>query len=371
MSHEIRTPLNGIVAVADLLSRGNLAPAELELLEIIRSSGDALSHLLADILDQARIESGQIAIESAPFQLGDVARATAALCRLSADERGVPIEVVLAPELDQLVLGDAVRVRQVLTNLLSNAVKFTDTGKITLTGERTGGDTARFTVRDTGVGFDEDTRTRIFGRFQQADNSITRKFGGTGLGLTISRDLAELMGGVLDCESRPGVGSTFWFEAPLPPAEVEVSPALPLTQVGPAPGQAAPTDRVPRILVADDHPTNRKVVELMLSAHAEVISVVNGAEAVTAFREGDFDVVLMDMQMPVMDGLTAVREIRRLEAGQQRTPIIMLTANALPEHVAASLAAGADRHLEKPFTTHALTSAINETLAAAARASAA
>jgi PAS domain S-box-containing protein len=355
MSHEIRTPLNGIVAVADILSTGDLGQRERELVEIIRASSDTLGRLLSDILDLARVESGQIRIDNAPFHLGDVVRSTVALCRLRGDERGVPIEIDLSPDIDRMVNGDLVRVRQVVTNLLSNAVKFTQTGRITVTGVRTGAGLARLAVKDTGVGFDPEMKERIFGRFQQADDSITRKFGGTGLGLAISRDLADLMGGGLDCDSTPGAGSTFWFEAPLEPVDVVLDDAPPADA-------SMDPDRVPRILLADDHPTNRKIVELMLEKQADVVSVVNGAEAVEAFRTSAFDVILMDMQMPVMDGLTAVRAIRRLAAAGDRIPIIMLTANALPEHVQASLSAGADFHLEKPFTFVTLTAAINEVL---------
>lgn len=364
MSHEIRTPLNGIVAVADILSTADLGARERELVEIIRSSGDTLGRLLSDILDLARVESGQIKIESAPFHLGDMVRSTVALCRLRGDERGVPIEVSLSPDIDRTVSGDIVRVRQIVTNLLSNAVKFTSTGKVLITGVRTATGMARLSVKDTGVGFDPDMKDRIFGRFQQADDSITRKFGGTGLGLAISRDLAELMGGLLDCDSTPGVGSTFWFEAPLEAVDIVVEAA-------PAANAAMDPDRVPRVLLADDHPTNRKIVQLMLENQADVVSVVNGAEAVEAFRTGQFDVILMDMQMPVMDGLTAVREIRRLPDGGDRIPIIMLTANALPEHVLASRSAGADLHLEKPFTFVSLTAAINQVLARKAASQAA
>lgn len=353
MSHEIRTPLNGIVAVADILSRADLQPKDRELVQIIQSSGDTLERLLSDILDLARIESHQINIEIAPFHLGDLARSTAALARLRADEKGVSVEMLLDPEVDRIMSGDMVRVRQVLTNLLSNAVKFTKAGRVLLTGSRTAEGSVRFVVEDTGVGFDPDTKARIFGRFQQADDTITRRFGGSGLGLAISRELVELMGGGLDCHSTPGKGSTFWFELPLEAAyATEPSP--------PPPGGTKQSAHLPRVLVADDHPTNRKVVELMLQNQAEVVCVENGEEAVQAFRSGVFDLVLMDMQMPVMDGLTAVREIRRGESCTARVPIVMLTANALPEHVAASLAAGADLHLDKPITAASLFAAMAE-----------
>jgi len=359
MSHEIRTPLNGIVAIADILSRAELPAKAQELIQIIQASGETLERLLSDILDLARVESHQITIEVAPFHLGELARATAALARLRADEKGVQVDVRLDAQVDRVMAGDMVRVRQVLTNLLSNAVKFTAAGRVRLTVSRTDAGPVRFVVKDTGVGFDQDAKERVFGRFQQADDTITRRFGGSGLGLAISRELVGLMGGALDCDSTPGVGSSFWFEIPLEPGEA--------ADARPGPRSAgAQSANLPRVLVADDHPTNRKVVELMLEGHAQVVSVENGEQAVSAFKSGAFDLVLMDMQMPVMDGLTAVREIRRGEDVAAHAPIIMLTANALPEHVAASLAAGADLHLDKPITAASLFAAIDEATARSA-----
>jgi len=359
MSHEIRTPLNGVVAVADMLARADLGEREQEMVEIIRSSGDTLQRLLSDVLDLARIESGKITIETAPFHAGDLVRGVAALSQLRCDEKGVQLKVAVAPDLDGLVSGDMVRVRQVVTNFLSNAVKFTEAGSIQVTAERTASGMARFTVADTGVGFDPASKARVMGRFQQADSSITRRFGGTGLGLAICVELAGLMGGSVDCDSTPGEGARFWLELPLPPAEMEVAAAAAASTTPDQGGRL-------RILVADDHPTNRRVVELMLADVADLVSVENGREALDALLVGPaFDLVLMDMQMPVMDGLTAVREIRRLEAAhaKPRLPIIMLTANAMPEHIADATAAGADLHLGKPFTAQALFDAIGESIA--------
>ncbi|AZS23021.1 response regulator [Caulobacter sp. FWC26] len=217
-------------------------------------------------------------------------------------------------------------------------------------------------MRDTGPGFSPADKDRIFERFQQADNSMTRRFGGVGLGLTIARDLVALMGGKLDCESTPGVGSRFWFTLPLPP--LEAGDAVE-TDVSQGPGEESVlSEGLLKVLVADDHPANRRIVEIMLDGSAEVISVENGQEAVQVFQRQRPDLVLMDMQMPVMDGLTAIEEIRRLEiaAGQTRLPIIMLTANAAEEHVRASLRAGADRHLAKPITAETLFTALQAVL---------
>lgn len=362
MSHEIRTPLNGVVAMADALARSELGPREREMVDIVRASSDTLERLLSDILDTAKIESGQITIEPAPFHLADVVRETAALWRPIADEKGVALTIGIRPEAERLVHGDVVRVRQILTNLVSNALKFTAAGEVRLNIEDGADDHVRFTVTDTGVGFEPDQRDRIFGRFHQADGSITRRFGGTGLGLTISRDLADLMGGSLNCVSQPGAGSRFWFEVPLPTVYAGQSGEVPVPR--------NEESTVPlRILLADDHPANRKVVEILLAGTgAELVGVANGSEALEAFRAGGFDLVLMDMQMPVMDGLTATTEIRAFERerGWGRTPLLMLTANAMPEHIEAGREAGSDGHLAKPVTMATLFAGIAQVLASSA-----
>ncbi|MBN9464909.1 ATP-binding protein [Brevundimonas sp.] len=356
MSHEIRTPLNGIVGMADLLCRSELGSRDREIAQIIRDSGTTLERLLSDILDLARIEARQMPVDTAPFHLGEAARATIALLRLKAEEKGIVLRLALDPDVDGMVMGDISRVRQVLTNLVSNAVKFTAIGEVAVFVKRRDADTIRFTVTDTGIGFSPD-QIDVFGRFQQADSSITRQFGGSGLGLAISKELVEWLGGSLSCTSRPGVGSSFWFDLPLPGCALEVQADLS--------AEPETIDRALRILVADDHPTNLKVVGLILGPiGAEVVSVANGAEAVLAFRSQPFDLVLMDMQMPVLDGLAAVREIRALEgeADRRPVPVLMLTANAMPEHVEAGRLAGADGHVSKPVTSATLIAAIGEAL---------
>ena len=361
MSHEIRTPMNGVVAGADLLARQDLPEAARELVGIIRNSSVMLERLLGDILDLARIEAGRVTVEDQPFHLGDLLRVVEDSARLSMSDKAVDFTVTVLPELNAVVTGDPVRLRQVLVNLISNANKFTEEGSVSLTAFRGDDGAVRFTVADTGIGFDEAEKDKIFERFQQADASIPRRFGGSGLGLSISRELVGLMGGTLDCDSRPNEGARFWFSLPLPASTAAVHACCD--------ADALEGERAVRILLADDHPTNRRVVELILADAAEVVSVENGREAVRAFTADAVDVVLMDVQMPVMDGLSAVREIRRLEQerGAGRAPIIMLTANAGDEHVAASRLAGADLHIEKPITATALFSALNEVLAQAHR----
>ncbi|HEY1072618.1 hybrid sensor histidine kinase/response regulator [Brevundimonas sp.] len=365
MSHEIRTPLNGVVAMADALGQRNLAPDEHEMAEVIRSSGVTLERLLSDILDSARIESGQVTIEQAPFHLGRTVQDVIGLWRVPAGEKGVALVADVHPSLHAVVDGDAVRVRQILTNLVSNALKFTVEGEVSLKVEPAEDGRVRFTIRDTGVGFDAEQKARIFGRFQQADGSITRRFGGTGLGLAISRELAALMGGTLECDSTPGQGAAFWFEIPLSPSAVAPAPAAEIATAVDV--RARPMS----VLLADDHPANRKVIEVMLSATAmELTAVEDGRQALDAFTRGDFDLVLMDMQMPVMDGLTATAAIRAFEMqnGRTPTPILMLTANAMAEHVEAGRAAGADGHLTKPLTLAALFDGIASVMAQGERA---
>ncbi len=359
MSHEIRTPLNGVVSMADALARRDLEPQEHEMVELIRSSSATLERLLSDILDSAKIEAGQVTLERAAFDLEQAVGDVVALWRARAEETGVALEVEFDPALPDRVEGDPVRVRQVLTNLVSNALKFTAEGTVRLSVASAGGDRVSFRVSDTGVGFDADQKARIFGRFQQADGSITRRYGGTGLGLAISSTLVELMGGELDCDGTPGEGATFWFDIPLPCAQAGVA-----ADAGAL--EADASDRPLRILLADDHPANRKVVEIMLSATPmELVTVEHGRQAVEAFGAGGFDLVLMDMQMPVMDGLTATTAIRALEQerGLTRTPVLMLTANAMAEHVEAGRAAGADGHLAKPITMETLFTAIDTVMA--------
>ncbi|MBW8302959.1 MAG: response regulator, partial [Brevundimonas sp.] len=350
MSHEIRTPLNGVIGLAQALSKTGLTPQQAEMLDLIQSSGRTLQVLLSDILDLARVESGRLELSEEAFDLGRAVREAAQLYEASARDKGLQFFVEIAPEVDCWIKGDLVRLKQILTNLVSNAVKFTSEGFVCLIAApgpaRDGAPTLRFSVEDTGIGFDGQTRERLFSRFEQADGAITRKFGGSGLGLAISRQLAEMMGGELDCESEPGGGSAFILAVPFKSATAPVA-----TAAGTLDAEAAAHGTV-RVLLADDHPVNRRVVEVLLAQAAVALtSVEDGAQAVQAMRDGGFDLILMDMQMPVMDGLSATREIRLHEAamGLGRTPIVMLTANALPEHVSAAEAAGADRHLPKPF----------------------
>jgi signal transduction histidine kinase/ActR/RegA family two-component response regulator len=356
MSHEIRTPLNGVLGIADALGRTRLTAQQASMVRIIHDSGEALDALLGDILDLARVEAGEIALDPQPVKVSDICASVAALFADRAREKGLTLGFELGAGVETPVLADPLRLRQILTNLVANAVKFTQAGAVTLAASRTGA-AFRLEVRDTGCGFDPALKDGLFQRFRQADGSATRQHGGAGLGLPLCQRLAALMGGRLDCDSTPGAGSVFVLEADFPAVEAA------------APAATVAEARAPRVLVVDDNAVNRQVLELILdSAGVDHAAAENGRDALAAFQGGDFDAVLMDIQMPVMDGLEATRRIRRWEAetGTRERPIIIVSANCLPEHVAAGEAAGANGHIAKPVSAGKVLSALTEGLARAA-----
>jgi signal transduction histidine kinase len=357
MSHEIRTPLNGVLAMAQIMALGELSAVQRERLEVVHQSGEALLAVLNDVLDLSKIEAGKMELEPVEFELADLARDAEAAYGEVARRRGLELVVELrAPEGDRR-RGDVGRLRQIASNLLSNAVKFTERGVVRLTLQieplaAGGGEALRLTVQDTGIGIPADKLPILFQKFTQVDSSTTRRFGGTGLGLAICRELAELMGGRMWVDSREGEGSTFHLLAPLPrasarPAYAAPAPA-PLSLGGP---------RAPRVLAAEDNPANQLVLRtIMQTFGAQLTLVADGRAAVEAWRGGAFDLVLMDIQMPVMDGVAATLAIREAEAeaeaqgyGAPRTPIVALSANAMTHQVKAYLAAGMDMHLAKPL----------------------
>ena len=365
MSHEIRTPLNGVIGVVDALARSDLTAAQREMVDLIRESGVTLASLVSDILDLSRIEAGGLELEDGVFDLTETLSGPLAMARMNAQAKGLAFTARFASAARGRFRGDGVRLRQVVGNLLSNAVKFTETGAIEVEvdcEDTSQGDTLiRGVVRDTGIGFDASQAEQLFGRFNQIDATMTRRFGGSGLGLAICRSLVERMGGEITARSRPGEGSTFQFVVRLPR---EVEAAAPLAS--PAAPTVTPGARALHVLLAEDNPANQKVVELLLSPFdVDLKTVENGALAVDALRHEPFDLVLMDLQMPVMDGLTATRAIRRWEAeqpGGRRTPIVVLSANAMAHHCAEALAAGADLHVAKPLTGAALLAGIEQAL---------
>jgi signal transduction histidine kinase/ActR/RegA family two-component response regulator len=354
MSHELRTPLNGVVAVSETLAREQTTPRGRELAELIVSSGRLLEQVLTDILDFSKIEAGEMRIEVGEFDTDVLTGRIAQLHAAAAEAKGLKLTWGVDDAARGIWRGDAVRITQILSNLLSNAVKFTEAGDIDLRVGRTEAGLT-FAITDTGIGFDDETAARLFKRFEQADASITRRFGGTGLGLAICRLLAGLMGGEVTAESRVGQGSVFTVTLPLE----RIADSAGETQ-SETPHETASIEGA-HVLLAEDHPTNQRVVRLILEAAGVRLDVVeNGRLALERLAEQPYDLVLMDMQMPEMDGLTATKLLRGQEiaAGGRRTPVIMLTANALDEHVRASLEAGADSHLSKPVRADTLLAAV-------------
>ncbi|MFD3265278.1 ATP-binding protein [Phenylobacterium ferrooxidans] len=366
MSHEIRTPLNGVIGVVAALAQTELSPAQREMVGLIETSGLTLERLVSDILDLSKIEAGRLEIETAPFHLAEALEGVLHINRLKAEEKGLAFAADVDDAAHGEFLGDSVRLKQVVGNLLSNAVKFTEQGGVRLRVSLTeaGDGPAHLTVeiRDTGVGFDAETGANLFQRFSQADSTITRRFGGTGLGLSICKAIVEMMGGEISASSEPGRGSLFRATFPLPRVRTADPDARPADDAS-----GAPLTRVDalRVLLAEDHPINQKVVQLILAPlGAEITVTEDGAQALAAFRTSLFDLVLMDMQMPVMDGLTATMALRDEERrrGGPRTPIIMLSANAMIQHRRDAMAAGADHHIAKPITAHLLMDGIETVL---------
>ena len=361
MSHELRTPLTSVIGYSGLLkSAQGLTDAQRLYADRIASSSEALLQVINDILDYSKLEADAVEIEQIPFDLAQMLADTTGIVQSQCDEKGLELRLELDRGMPEILSGDAARLRQVTLNFLSNAVKFTGEGEVVLkaSGAETleGGYRLRISVRDTGIGISEEKADLIFGRFSQADASTTRVYGGTGLGLAISRRLIELMDGAIGYESAPGEGSTFWFEVPLDfDIDVPVSVAVDTTPAIETQG---------RILLVDDAPANRELVTIILtSLGLEVETASNGVEAVTAVRRGGFDLVLMDVHMPQMDGLEATREIRRAEGGAERKlPIIALTANVQDEQIERCLSAGMDGHLAKPIQVGELAEAMRRWL---------
>jgi signal transduction histidine kinase/FixJ family two-component response regulator len=374
MSHEIRTPLNGLLAMTQVMALEDLGEVQHERLDVIRSSGQALLSILNDVLDVSKIEAGKLELEVGEFDTEAVLHSAYAAFAAVADKKGLTLSLDVDKDAQGLRAGDAQRLGQILNNLISNALKFTQTGgvRIAAHGEGPGGaEGLRLSVSDTGIGIAEAARPLLFKKFSQADSSTTRRFGGTGLGLAICQELSELMGGRIWLDSIEGEGSTFHVFLPLGRV-CAVQSAAP--QAAPAP-QPARVGSV-RVLAAEDNATNQLVLKTILDIFGVELTLVdNGRKAVEAWAAGDFDVILMDIQMPEMDGLTATRLIRAGEAetGRVRTPIVALSAHAMTHQVTEYLDAGVDLHVPKPIELPKLQTALEAATAArdAAKAAAA
>ncbi|WP_184722431.1 ATP-binding protein [Caulobacter sp.] len=379
MSHEIRTPLNGVLAMAEIMAMDDLSAPQRERLAVIRESGAMLLGVLNDVLDLSKIEAGRLEIQDRPFDIAQLAQTIRDTYGPQARDKGLAFEVAVVSEAQGLWRGDVDRLRQILGNLISNALKFTLEGAVAVRfASAEDGSGLRIDVADTGIGIPADILPSLFDKFVQADSSTTRRFGGSGLGLSICREVAALMNGSIKVQSREGRGSTFTVLVGLPreetPGDVHyIDDAQ--TFAGPQETSAPPLNATRlRVLAADDNPTNQKVIEAVLAPlDAELVLVADGAACVQAWKAATFDIVLMDIHMPGMDGVEAARAIRAQEAetGRPRTPIVAVTANALAHQIEDYLAAGMEGHVAKPVEVTKLYAAIEAAMAAARMAHAA
>ena len=371
MSHEFRTPLNGVIGMTGALFDTGLTPAQLNLATVIRNSGEHLLHLINDVLDFSKLEAHAMEFEHVAFDLHALLNDAREIVAPRAVAKAISVRVEIDPAVPNFVSSDAGRVRQIVLNLLGNAVKFTEKGSVILRAQArpsdAGGVTLHIAVIDTGVGIPADRVGRLFQTFGQTDASISRRYGGTGLGLAISKRLAERMGGTIGVESALGAGSTFWFELPVAPATAEdardAAQAVDLAHMDEARMAIAALGRPLRLLVVEDNATNQLVAKSVLAKFNITPDVAgDGLEAVQAVRNRPYDVVLMDVHMPEMDGLEATRAIRLLPGVEANVPIIALTANAFNSDIDDCRAAGMNGHVGKPFRAEELIAALGDAL---------
>jgi signal transduction histidine kinase len=356
MSHELRTPMNGIIGMVDILKKTKLTPAQREYLNIIESSGESLLTIINDILDLSKIESGHMELENIPFSLTEELHSVMNIMQIIADKKKLPLRLRIGPYVPEYVSGDPVRLKQIIINLVNNAIKFTEEGSVTLFVEKKGAEDGRvqllFKVTDTGIGISPEGQKKLFRSFSQVDKSTTRKYGGTGLGLTISKNLTHMMGGEIGVESVEGVGSTFWFYVFLELSDKESYEKQHQEEEQSKNGKKRVQIKL-KILLAEDNKINQKVAMINLNNMGHEVDIANnGKEAVEKFRQGDYDLIFMDVHMPEMDGVEACQKIREIEnknGSIKKIPIIAMTANTSDEERKKYLEAGMDDYIGKPF----------------------
>jgi two-component system sensor histidine kinase RpfC len=367
MSHEFRTPLNGIVGMSDLLAGTRLTPEQRECVDVMQASARSLLLLVEDVLDITAIESGKLQRRDGPFRLREITRGVSTMLQPMATEKNLRFEIRFADDVPDTLVGDAPHLRQVLVNLLHNAIKFTDSGSVSLAVARQafaeGMVRLRFEVLDTGPGVPDAIKARIFEAFEQGDPSISRRFGGTGLGTTIARTLVELLGGTIGVEDNPGGGTRFWFELPFQgdvaqPAPAEAAAGNVIAFDDPFVRHRARV-RTLRVLVADDQPANQLVLRRLLERAGHRPEVVGDGETLLdRLADGGYDAVVLDVHMPGTSGLDVIKQARYLELGSRRTPLIALTADATPDTRSAATQAGVSVFLTKPVVAAELLDAL-------------